>query len=63
MFKQFVQGIDGNQVYLITSLAIFLLFFIVVTVMLIRIKKPHADYMGDIPLNDAQADHLNLQEL
>ncbi|MCC8408523.1 hypothetical protein LJ707_06245 [Mucilaginibacter sp. UR6-1] len=63
MFKQFVQGIDGNQVYLITSLAIFLLFFIVVTVMLIRIKKPHADYMSDIPLSDNQPKHLNIQEL
>lgn len=63
MFKQFTQGIEGNQVYLISSLGIFLLFFIVVTVMLIRIKKPHAYYMSDIPLNDNTPKNLNIQEL
>lgn len=53
MFKQFTENISGNQVYLITSLAIFLLFFIVVTVMLLRSRKDHNDYMSDMPLNDS----------
>lgn len=52
MFKQFINDINGDQVYLITSLGIFLLFFIVVTVMLIRVRKNHADYMSDIPLHE-----------
>ncbi len=53
MFKQFTENISGNQVYLITSLAIFLLFFIVVTVMLLRSRKDHNDYMSDMPLKDS----------
>ncbi|GAB2700379.1 hypothetical protein GCM10027037_26430 [Mucilaginibacter koreensis] len=52
MFKQFTEHIAGNQVYLIASLTIFLIFFIVVTVLLIRIRKDHNDYMSDLPLND-----------
>jgi len=52
MFKQFTEHIDGNQVYLIFSLFIFLVFFIVVTFLLLRLRKQHVDYMSDIPLND-----------
>ncbi len=53
MFKQFTQNISGNQVYLISSLGIFLVFFIVVTILLIRLKKRHVDYMSDLPLEDS----------
>ena len=52
MFKQFTEHISGNQVYLLSSLGIFLVFFIVVTVVLIRLKKQHTEYMSDMPLND-----------
>jgi hypothetical protein len=52
MFKQFTEHISGNQVYLLSSLGIFLIFFIVVTVLLIRLKKQHTEYMSDMPLND-----------
>ncbi|MGZ3944121.1 MAG: hypothetical protein ACXVJB_04220 [Mucilaginibacter sp.] len=52
MFKQFTENIDGNQVYLMFSLFIFLVFFIVVTFLLLRLRKQHVDYMSDIPLND-----------
>jgi hypothetical protein len=63
MFKQFTEGIDGNQVYLISSLAIFLLFFIAVTVLLLRTKKAHVDYMSDVPLNDSITEPFNTIEL
>jgi cbb3-type cytochrome oxidase subunit 3 len=53
MFKQFTENISGNQVYLISSLGIFLVFFIVVTILLIRLKKQHVDYMSDLPLEDS----------
>lgn len=52
MFKQFTENISGNQAYLLFSLGIFLVFFIVVTIVLIRIKKPHIDHMSDLPLHD-----------
>lgn len=51
MFKQ-ITNLDGNEWYLIVSLWIFLVFFIVVGIMLWRMKKEHIDYMKDIPLDD-----------
>jgi len=56
MFKQFTENISGNQVYLLCSLGIFLVFFIVVTVLLLRIRKPHIEHMSDMPLNDNSLD-------
>jgi len=53
MFKQFTENINGNQAYLLLSLGIFFVFFIVVSVMLIRIRKSHVEHMGDLPLEDS----------
>lgn len=62
MFKQFTEHIQGNQVYLLFSLFIFLVFFIVVTLLLLRLRKQHADYMSDIPLQDCTEENINLLE-
>ncbi|OKS87525.1 hypothetical protein [Mucilaginibacter polytrichastri] len=62
MFKQFTENIHGNEGYLLSSLAIFLLFFIVVAVWLLLIKKQHVVYMSDMPLHDSIAENQeNLQ--
>jgi len=52
MFKQFTENISGHQVYLLFSLGIFLVFFIVVTVLLIRLRKAHVEHMSSLPLTD-----------
>lgn len=63
MFKQFTENISCNQAYLLFSLCIFLLFFIVVSIMLVRIRKPHVDHMSQMPLNDNLVDQpKNLQQ-
>ncbi len=62
MFKQFTEHIDGNQVYLLFSLFIFLVFFIVVTLLLLRLRKQHVDYMSDIPLNDCTETDIKLSK-
>lgn len=62
MFKQFTQNISGNQVYLLFSLFIFLIFFIVVALLLLRLRKNHVDYMSDIPLNDCTDDNIKFLE-
>lgn len=54
MFKQFLHQTDGNQDYLITSLGIFMLFFIVVAILLIIMKKDEVKYMSELPLNDEE---------
>lgn len=52
MFKQFTENISGHQVYLLSSLGIFLVFFIVVALLLLRIRKAHIDHMSSLPLQD-----------
>lgn len=62
MFKQFTEHISGNQVYLLASLFIFLVFFIVVTVLLLKLRKQHVDYMSDIPLQDGTEHNIKFLE-
>jgi hypothetical protein len=52
MFRQFIGSVEGSQIYLITSLGIFLFFFIVVAVMLFLMKKDHIQQMSEMPLRD-----------
>ena len=59
MFKQFTENISGNQGYLLSSLGIFLIFFIVVAIMLMRLQKQHIDHMSDLPLHDGQSSTAN----
>lgn len=63
MFKQFTENISGHQVYLLFSLGIFLVFFIVVTILLIRIRKQHITYMSSLPLQDTSVQPLNDAQL
>lgn len=52
MYKQFIDRASGLDVYLITSLLIFLVFFVLVGLLLITMKKTHVNYMKELPLND-----------
>lgn len=61
MFKQ-ITNLEGNEWYLIASLWIFLIFFIVVGVMLYRMRKDYVEYMGNIPLEDSDADDKEIKE-
>lgn len=56
MFKQFLNQVADSQVYLITSLAIFMLFFLIVGIMLLIMKKEQIKYMSELPLNDREND-------
>lgn len=52
MFKQFIDKVAGSEVYLISSLGIFLVFFVLVALMLFLMKKEHIDHMSKLPLNN-----------
>ena len=49
MFKQ-ITNLNGDEQYLIFSLLMFLAFFIIVGIMLIRMNKDHVDQMSQMPL-------------
>ena len=53
MFKQ-ITNLNGDEVYLIASLWVFLVFFVLVACMLFRMKKEHIQHMKDIPFTDDQ---------
>jgi hypothetical protein len=56
MFDQFVKDVSGKEMYLIFSLWIFLVFFVVVSILLFITKKQYIDYMRDLPLEDGTPD-------
>ena len=56
MFNQFVKDVSGKEMYLIFSLWIFLVFFVVVSILLFITKKQYIDYMRDLPLEDGTPD-------
>lgn len=60
MFKQ-ITTLDGNEWYLIASLWIFLVFFIVVGIMLFRMGKDYINYMGNLPLDDEEVDNSEVK--
>ena len=53
MFKQ-INNLAGGEFYLITSLFIFLVFFIVVTIFIINLSKSHISMMSNLPIEDQQ---------
>ena len=54
MFKQ-INNLAGGEFYLITSLFIFLVFFIVVTIFIIKLSKNHISMMSNLPIEDQQS--------
>ncbi|KIO76376.1 hypothetical protein TH53_15635 [Pedobacter lusitanus] len=59
MFKQFLDKVDGNQGYLLSSLGIFMLFFLLVGILLLTMKKDEIKYMSELPLKDDQDERGN----
>lgn len=55
MFKQ-ITDLGGNEWYLIISLWIFFVFFILVAVLLFRMRKPYTEYMSQLPLEEEESE-------
>ena len=53
MFKQ-IKDLAGGEYYLITSLIIFMVFFILVGVYLIKLNKNYIDQMSQMPIDEPQ---------
>lgn len=52
MFKQ-ITNLNGDESYLLFSLVMFMVFFIVVTIVLVKMKKPFIEYMSKMPMEEA----------
>jgi hypothetical protein len=53
MFKQ-IKDLAGGEFYLIASLLIFMVFFIMVGIYLIKMNKTHIAEMSNLPINEPQ---------
>lgn len=53
MFKQ-IKDLAGGEFYLITSLIIFMVFFLIVGIYLIKLSKNHVSLMSNMPIADHQ---------
>ncbi|MFD2598520.1 hypothetical protein ACFSQ3_06095 [Sphingobacterium corticis] len=58
MFKQ-ISNLHGDEIYLMVSLWIFLIFFTMVIVMLLTMRKDFTSYMEQIPLDEEDAEKEN----
>lgn len=56
MFQQ-LKNLAGREYYLISSLILFLVFFILVSIYLIKMNKNHIQMMSELPLTDNDNQH------
>jgi hypothetical protein len=52
MFKQFLKVVEGADFYMVTSFLIFLLFFIAVSIWLLKVDNSYIERSKRVPLND-----------
>ncbi|MFZ4263576.1 hypothetical protein ACFRAE_16165 [Sphingobacterium sp. HJSM2_6] len=58
MWRQ-ITNLQGDEIYLIISLLIFLSFFIMVAIMLFTMKKSFVDYMKGLPFEESEKELEN----
>jgi cytochrome c oxidase cbb3-type subunit IV len=51
MFAHYLEAIEGIATYPLTSLLIFVFFFVGVFINVVRMKQEHVDKMSQMPLN------------
>ncbi len=56
MFKNYLNGIDGIATYPVLLLVIFFLFFVAMSVWLIRADKNQLQILARLPLQDSNED-------
>lgn len=49
--KHFIEDIAGIEIYPMISLLIFFIFFLVLTVYVLMMRKQHANYMASRPID------------
>ena len=55
MFNQ-IKDLAGGELYLITSLLLFMVFFIIVGIYLLKLSKTHVSEMSNLPIEDQDAE-------
>ncbi|GGI24913.1 hypothetical protein [Pedobacter mendelii] len=53
MFNQ-IKDLAGGELYLITSLLMFMVFFVIVGIYLLKLNKKHIEVMSELPIQENQ---------
>ncbi|WP_029278971.1 hypothetical protein [Pedobacter borealis] len=53
MFNQ-IKDLAGGEIYLITSLLMFMVFFVIVGIYLLKLNKKHIEVMSQLPIQNHQ---------
>ncbi|WP_316801619.1 hypothetical protein [Pedobacter frigidisoli] len=53
MFNQ-IKNLAGGEIYLISSLLMFMVFFIIVSIYLLKLSKKHIAMMSELPIRENQ---------
>lgn len=59
MFKNYFQGVHGIATYPMFSLVVFFVFFVAMTIWIMRADKKHLEEMSELPLQDSDSIHQN----
>jgi len=54
MFNQ-IKDLAGGELYLISSLIMFMVFFIIVGIYLLKLNKKHIEVMSELPIQENQS--------
>lgn len=54
MFNQ-IKDLAGGELYLISSLIMFMVFFIIVGIYLLKLNKKHIELMSELPIQENQS--------
>jgi hypothetical protein len=54
MFNQ-IKNLAGGEIYLITSLLMFVVFFVTVGIYLLKLNRKHIEVMRQLPINENQS--------
>ena len=59
MYKDILQSIEGISVYPIISLIVFVLFFAVILIWMIKVDKKYINKMENLPFENEEANNFN----
>jgi cytochrome c oxidase cbb3-type subunit 4 len=58
MYKEILRSIDNIEIYPILSLLIFLVFFVGMSIWVVRTPKAHIEHMEALPLDENELNNL-----
>mgnify|MGYP001582284833 FL=1 len=59
MIKEFLQSVEGVSVYPIISLIVFVLFFVIILVWMLKVDKNYIKKMENLPFEKEEENNFN----